>query len=121
MTTTRIWPVQRISDNVLGPTLGPEETVAPCCPWDWAVRWASMNTSATVTALPVPSSEVPVNESRQMEVRASARLCPCPWWGRTGNSVSLWDNAFSMMRPSLPGSCPHSLKTDSSRDGWITR
>jgi hypothetical protein len=75
VTMRRTWPVQRISDNVLGPTRGPEETVAPCCPCDWAVRWASMNTSATVTALPVPS-EVPVNESRQMEVKASALRCP---------------------------------------------
>ncbi len=52
MTTIRIWPVQRISERVLGPTLGPVEMVAPASPNDWAAWVASMNTSATVTARP---------------------------------------------------------------------
>ena len=73
---------------------------------DSAARLASMKTSATVTARSVPDpSELPVRVSMQMEVKASARRCPCPWWGRTGSSPSRAVRAFSMMRPSIPGRC----------------
>jgi len=51
---------------------------------DWAARLASMKISATVTARPDSVSDPPVRLSMQIEVRASARRCPCPWWGRTG-------------------------------------
>jgi len=72
--TTLTLPVHKISESVLGPTRGPEERVTPASPNDGAASAASTKTSATVTALPVcPGSPVPVNESKQIEVKASTR------------------------------------------------
>jgi hypothetical protein len=66
--------VQRISERVLGPTLGPEERVTPASPKLGAARLASMKISATVTARPVPDPSLPVvSESMQSEARASTR------------------------------------------------
>jgi hypothetical protein len=67
----RIFPVQRISERVLGPTRFPDERVTPASPLVGAARVASTKTSATVTALP---SELPVRLSVQIDVKASANL-----------------------------------------------
>ncbi len=70
----RTFPPQRISLKTSGPTLGQEERVTPASPVVREASWASIKTSATVTALPFSSSPPPVSESRQIEAKASALL-----------------------------------------------
>ncbi len=121
---TRAAPPHRISSRVSGPTRNPVDRVAPASPADSAAMSASTNTSATVTArLCKPVGSTPVNASRQIDAKASARRCPspCPCPGSTGSWVSRRCRACSTTRPSIPGSTPHSLYTASSREGWITR
>ena len=73
-TMTRTLPVQRISERVLGPTLGPDDSVTPASPKLEAGMAASTKTSATDTARPVSeSSPLVVSESMHSEARASTR------------------------------------------------